>query len=108
MNVQRRDLGFDPLGMTQQQIALLTGRLMPTRAVGLVRAHIADAHAHRTQARQGLQRIDVILAVPPVSAALVALDRADQPDLFVVAQRWFAETAAPGYVLDGESRHASS
>ena len=30
MNVQRRDLGFDPLGMTQQQIALLAGRLVPS------------------------------------------------------------------------------
>jgi hypothetical protein len=50
MNVQRRDLGFDPPSVTQQQIALLTRRLMPTRAVGLVRAHILDAHAHRAQA----------------------------------------------------------
>jgi hypothetical protein len=31
INLQRRDLGFDPPGVTQQQIALLTRRLMPAR-----------------------------------------------------------------------------
>jgi hypothetical protein len=99
--VQRRDLGFDPLGVTQQQIPLLTRRLMSTRAVGLVCAHVFDAHAHGAQAGQRLQRIDVVLAVAAVPAAPVALDRADQPDLLVVAQCWLAETAAPGYILDG-------
>jgi hypothetical protein len=53
------------------------------------------------QAGQRLQRIDVVLAVAAVPAAFVALDGAYQPDLLVVAQRWLAETAAPGYILDG-------
>jgi len=38
VNVQRRDLGFDPPGVTQQQITLCSRRLMPMRAVGLIGA----------------------------------------------------------------------
>ncbi len=52
--------------------------------------------------------IEVLLAVAAVPAAGVALDRADQPDLLVVAQRRLAQPAAPGYILDGESCHTSS
>ena len=74
---------------------------MPTRAVGLVCAHVFDAHAHGAQAGQRLQRIDVVLALSAVPAAFVALDRAYQPDLLVVAQCRFAETAAPGDILAG-------
>jgi len=79
MNVQRRNLGFDPLGMTQQQIALLTRRLMPAGAVGLICPHIRDARAHRAQARQSLQRVDVVLAVPAGSTG--TLGRALVPRL---------------------------
>jgi hypothetical protein len=43
-----------------------------------------------------------------VPAAFVTLDGTYQPDLLVVAQRRLAETTAPGYILDGESCHASS
>ncbi len=107
MNAQRLDLGLDPLGVTQQQIALLTRAGMPKRAVGLVGAHVLDPDAHRAQARQRLQRVDVAFPVAAVPAARVALDRADQPDLLVVAQRRLAQPAAPGYILDGESCHAS-
>jgi hypothetical protein len=74
---------------------------MSTRPVGLICAHVFDAHAHGAQAGQRLQRIDVVLAVTAVPAAFVTLDRAYQPDLLVVAQRGLAETAAPGYILDG-------
>jgi predicted nucleotidyltransferase len=41
-----------------------------------------------------------------VPAVLVAVDRADQPDLFVVTKRRLAQPAAPRYLLDGESCHA--
>jgi hypothetical protein len=92
----------------QQQIALLTRRLMPTHAVGLICAHVLDPDAHRAQAGQRLRRIEVLLAVPAVPATRVALDRADQPDLFVVAQRRLTQPTAPGYILDGESCHTTS
>jgi hypothetical protein len=107
VDVQRRDLSFDPLGVTQQQIALLARRLVSARPVGRVCAHVFDAHAHDAQACQRLQRVEVVLAVAPVPAAFVALNRAYQPNLLVVAQRWLAETAAPGYILDGQSCHTS-
>jgi hypothetical protein len=92
----------------QQQIALLTRRLLSARAVGLVRAHVLDPDADSAQAGQRLQRIEVLLAVPAVPATRVALDRAYQPDLFVVAQRRLTQPAAPGYILNGQSRHTSS
>src|SRR5260370_41945533 len=101
MTARRPYLGLDPIGLTNKQIAQPTLRLTSTPAVGLVCAHIFDAHAHGAQACQRLKRIDVVLAVAAVPAAFVALDRAYQPDLLVVAQCWLAETAAPGYILDG-------
>jgi hypothetical protein len=54
------------------------------------------------------ERVDVLAAVAAVPAAGVPVDRADQPDLLVVAQRRLAEPAAPRDVLDGESRHDCS
>ena len=62
----------------------------------------------RAQAGQRLQRVEVLVAVAAVPAAGVAVDRADQPDLLVVAQRRLAQPAAPGHVLDGESCHDGS
>jgi hypothetical protein len=94
--VQPVDLSLNAFGVTQQQIALLTRRLMSTHAVGLVYAHVLDPDAHSAQAGQRLQRIEVLLAVPAMPATRVTLDRAYQPDLFVVAQRRLAQPAAPG------------
>jgi hypothetical protein len=69
---------------------------------------ILDAHAHGAQAGKHLERVDILAAVAAVAAAGIPVDRADQPDLLVVAQRGLAEPAAPGDILDGESRHDSS
>src|ERR1700722_5186989 len=101
MRPERPDLSLDPLRVTQQQFALLAGRLTSTRAVGLVCPHVLNPNAHSPQAGQCLQRVEILLAVPAMPAARVAPDRADQPDLFVVAQCWLAQPAAPGDVLDG-------
>jgi hypothetical protein len=51
------DLGLDALGVAQQQIALLGRRRPPAAAVGLVGAHVLDAHADRAQAGQRLERV---------------------------------------------------
>ncbi len=63
MRPSRLDLSLDSLGVTQQQIALLTRRHVPKLPVGLVGAHVLDPDAHRAQARQRLQPIEVLLAV---------------------------------------------
>ena len=107
MHTQRLDFGLDPLGVLQQQIALLTRLGVSKLAVGLVGAHLLDPDAHRAQTRQHLQRVEILLAIAAVAAARVASDRTDQPDLLVIAQRRPAQPAAPGNILDGESRHAS-
>ena len=59
--------------------------------VGLVGAHVLDAHADGAKTGQCLERVQVVGAVPAMSAVLVALDRSDQPDLLVVAQRRLAQ-----------------
>ena len=105
MGAQRLDLGFDPFGMAQQQVTLLPRGRTSARPVGLIGAHILDAHAHGAQAGEHLQRVDILVVVAAVTAAGVPVDRADKPDLLVVAQRRLAEPAAPGDILDGESRH---
>ena len=81
---------------------------MSTHAAVLVCAHVLDPDTHSAQARQCLQRVEILVAVPAVPATRVALDRADQPDLLVVAQCRLTEPAAPGYILNGESCHTSS
>ena len=106
MDAQGGDLGLDALRMTQQQIALLGRGCVPELAVGLVGAHVLDPDAHGAQAGQRLQRVEVLVAVATVSATGIAGDRADQPDLLVVAQRRLTQAAAPGHILDGEIRHA--
>jgi hypothetical protein len=63
---------------------------------------------HGAQAGKHLERVDILAAVAAVSAAAVPVDRADQPDLFVITQCRLAEPAAPGDILDGESRHDCS
>jgi hypothetical protein len=108
VGAQRLDLGFDPFGMAQQQVALLGRGRTSARPVGLVRAHVVDAHAHGAQAGKYLERVDILAAVAAVTTAGIPVDRADQPDLLVVAQRRLAEPAAPGDILNGESRHDSS
>ena len=108
VGAQRLDLRFDPFGMAQQQVALFGRCHTSARPVGLVRAHILDAHAHGAQAGKHLERVDVLAAVAAVAAAAVPVDRADQPDLLVVAQRGLAEPAAPGDILNGEGRHDCS
>src|SRR6185437_11551407 len=77
-------------------------------AVGLVGAHVLDAHAERAQAGERLQHVKVRVLVAAVPAALVPADRADQPDLLVVAQRRLTQPAAPGYLLDGHRAHGPS
>ena len=106
--MQRLDLGLDPLGVPQQQIALFTRLGMPKLAVGLVGAHFLDPDAHGAQASERLQRVDLLLAIAAVSAARISGDRADQPDLLVVAQRRLTEPAAPGGVLNRQSCHDDS
>ena len=75
------------LGMAQQQVALLGRRLVPAAAVGLVGAHFLDADAERAHAGQRLEHVEVLGPVSAVPAALIPGDRADQPDLLVIAQR---------------------
>jgi hypothetical protein len=94
MRVQRLDLRLDPLGVTEQQVTLLGRRSATARTVGLVGAHVLDAHAHGAQASKRLKRVEILVAVAAVAATGVPVDRADQPDLFVVPQRRFAEPAA--------------
>jgi hypothetical protein len=74
--------------VAQQQIALL-GRHLPACAVG------PDAHADRSKTGQRLDHVEVLGAVTAMPAVLVAVDRADQPDLLVIAQRRLAQPAAP-------------
>ena len=93
---------------TQQQIALLTRLGVPKLAVGLVGAHLLDPDAHGAQASEHLQRVDFLLAIAAVSAARITGNRADQPDLLVVAQRRLREPAAPGYILNCQSCHVDS
>src|SRR6202012_1871979 len=102
------DLRFDPFGMAQQQVALFGRGRTSARPVGLIRAHVLDTHAHGAQAGKHLERVDILAAVAAVPAAGIPVDRPDQPDLLVVAQRGLAEPAAPRDILDGESRHACS
>ena len=108
MDAQRLDLGLDPLGVHQQQIALLTRFGVPKLAVGLVGAHLLDPDAHGAQASEHLQRVDFLFAIAAVSAARITGDWADQPDLLVIAQRRLTEPAAPGCVLDRQSCHDDS
>src|ERR1700677_2091982 len=108
MHAHRLDFGLDPLGVLQQQIALLPRLGVPKLAVGLVGAHLLNPDTHRAQARQNLQRVEILLAITAVAAARVAGDRTDQPDLLVIAQRRPAQPAAPGNILDGESRHEAT
>lgn len=107
MDAQCLELGLDPLGVPQQQIALLTRLRVPKLAVGLVGAHLLDPDAHSAQARQCLQRVEVLIAAAAVPATRVALDRPDQPDLFIVPQRRLTQSAAPGDILDGEGCHGT-
>ena len=81
---------------------------MPKLAVGLVGAHLLNPDTHRAQTRQHLQRVEILLAIAAVAAARVAGDRTDQPDLLVIAQCRPAQPAAPGNILDGESRHEAT
>src|SRR5271167_1376031 len=108
MDTQGFDLGFDPLGVHQQQIALLTRFGVPELAVGLISAHFLDPDAHGAQAGEHLQRVDFLLAIAAVSAARISGNWANQPDLLVIAQRRFTEPAAPGCVLDRQSCHDDS
>ncbi len=76
---------------------------------GLIRAiPVLDPDTHGAQASQCLQRVEVLVAIAAVPATRVALDRADQPDLLVVAQRRLTQPAAPGHILDRESCHTRS
>ncbi|HEU5392142.1 MAG TPA: hypothetical protein VFV73_40250 [Streptosporangiaceae bacterium] len=104
--VLRGDLGLDPLGVPQQQVALLGGGRVPAGPVRLVDAHVLDAHAERAHAGQDLELVQVLGAVAAVPAALVAGDRADETDLLVVTQRRLAQPAAPGHVPDRQGCHA--
>ena len=60
MYLERLDLGLNPLGVAQQQVALLPRLGVTKRAVGLVGAHVLDPDAHRPQAGQRLQGVDVL------------------------------------------------
>jgi len=84
------------------------GRRVPAGAVGLIDAHVLDAYASRAQAGQRLERVEVLGAVPAVPAAGVAVNRADQPGLLVIAQCRLAQPAAPGHLLGRETCHAGS
>ena len=108
MDVQRRDLGFDPPGVPQQQIALLTRFGVPKLAICLVDAHLLDPDAHGAQTSEHLQRVDFLFAIAAVSAARITAYRADQPDFLVITQRRLAEPAAPGCVLDCQTCHGDS
>jgi hypothetical protein len=65
-------------------------------------------HAHGAQAGKHLERVDILAAVAAVATPGIPVDRADQPDLLVIAQCRLTEPAAPGDILDGESRHDCS
>src|ERR1700679_1814280 len=106
--MQRLDLGLDPLGVPQKQIALLGRFGVPKLSVGLIDAHLLDPDAHRAQAGERLQRVDFLLAIAAVSAARITGNWADQPDLLVIAQRRLTEPAAPGCVLDRQTSHVDS
>jgi len=74
---------LDSAHVPEQEVALFGGRRVSERAIGLVGPHVLDTDAHRPQTRQRLERVEIGLAVAPVAATGVALDRADEPDLFV-------------------------
>ena len=105
MDAQRLDLGLDPLGVSQQQIALVACFGVSKLAIGLVGPHLLDPDAHRAQAGERLQRVDLFFAIAAVPAARIAGNRADQPDFLVVAQRRLTEPGAPSCVLDCQSCH---
>ena len=86
--------------MAEEDVALLGGGGRPEGAVGDVRAHVVDADAHGPQAGEHLERVEGGVVVAPVAAALVTVDGADEPHLFVVAQGRLAEPRAPGRLLD--------
>ncbi len=92
----------------QQRVALLGRGFVPAAAVSLVGAHVLDAHAERAHAGQRLEHVEVLRSVPAVPAALVPGDRANQPDLLVIAQRRLTQPAAPRHVPDRQSCHAGS
>jgi hypothetical protein len=107
--MQRGDLGLDALGVPPQQVALLgRHRAAAPAAVGLVGAHVVDAQAECPQAGKHLQCVKVLVAVAAVPAPGVPVDRADQPDLLVIAQGGLAQPAAPGHLLDRHRCHAVS
>ena len=99
---------LDPLGVPQQQIALLARFGVSKLAVGLVGAHLLDPYAHGAQAREHLQRVEFLFAIAAVSAARITGNWANQPDLLVIAQRRLTEPAPAGCVLDCQSWHEAS
>jgi hypothetical protein len=108
MRPEGLDLSPNPLDVTQQEIALLARRLIVHARGWPGMCACPRSRRHSAQAPQRLHRVEVLLAVAAVPVLRVALDRANQPDLFVVAQRRLTQPAAPSHILDRESCHSRS
>lgn len=105
---ERGDLRLNAVRVAQQQITLLDRCTMPQATISLVGPHVLDSDTHGPQTSESLQRVEILVAVAPVPAARVAGDRADQPDIFVVAQRRLTQPAPSSHLLDGQCWHVNS
>jgi hypothetical protein len=101
IRLQLRDARHHRIAMRREHLATRTDRRVTGRAQLRKRLHAGDRHTGRLEAHDELQPVEIGRRVQTVSGG-VAADRAQQPCLFVIAQRVRGDAAQRGDLTDRE------